>query len=72
MRDSAGIFSKFVVSYSLLMCTIITLRVLWHATLDAGTVAVLAGMWSSELLMLCAKRILAKQRKNKSSEDTPI
>ena len=55
-------FSKAVVIYCLLLCTIITvasLAICWRAgEINAGVVSTLAGLWGGELLLLCIKRVV--------------
>lgn len=55
-------FSKGVVLYCLLICTLITVVVLaisWRTgELNSGIVATLCGLWGGELLLLCVKRVL--------------
>lgn len=54
-------FSKGVVLYCLLICTLITVVVLaisWRTgELNSGIVATLCGLWGGELLLLCVKRV---------------
>ena len=54
-------FSKCVVLYCLVICTLITVVVLaisWRTgELNSGIVATLCGLWGGELLLLCVKRV---------------
>ena len=69
-------FSKAVVGYCLLMCTVITVAALLRAELTAGVIGALVGLWGGELLLLCLKRVLGDKtpvkNKNITYEETGI
>ena len=65
-------FSKGVVLYCLLICTLITVVVLaisWRTgELNSGIVATLCGLWGGELLLLCVKRVITDAGETKHAQ----
>ena len=69
-----GIFSRIIVSYCIGMITGLSVwafGILQSTGYDAsGILGVSAGVFGGELLLLCVKRILAKDRGNSEEEGT--
>lgn len=69
-----GIFSKIVICYCIAILTGLSVwafGILQSTGYDAsGILGVSAGVFGGELLLLCVKRILAKDRGNSEEEGT--